>query len=74
MVAGAAAGCLEVTIMYPTEYVKTQLQLQPKDARLYNGMIDCAVRCGTGRDGMGKHVSMGIGGGEGVPRGAPYQP
>ena len=43
MVAGAAAGCLEVTIMYPTEYVKTQLQLQPKGEKLYNGMIDCGV-------------------------------
>lgn len=44
MFAGGAAGCLEVTIMYPTEYIKTQLQLQPKDARLYNGMWDCAVK------------------------------
>ncbi len=43
MVAGGAAGCLEVTIMYPTEYVKTQLQLQPKNQRLYSGMVDCAV-------------------------------
>jgi hypothetical protein len=41
--AGGAAGCLEVTIMYPTEYIKTQLQLQPKGAKLYNGMADCAV-------------------------------
>ena len=45
-VAGGAAGCLEVTIMYPTEYIKTQLQLQPKNAKLYNGMLDCAVRAG----------------------------
>jgi solute carrier family 25 (mitochondrial citrate transporter), member 1 len=43
LVAGGAAGCLEVTIMYPTEYIKTQLQLQPKGAKLYNGMADCAV-------------------------------
>lgn len=41
--AGGAAGCLEVTIMYPTEYIKTQLQLQPKGEKLHNGMIDCAV-------------------------------
>ena len=46
MFAGAAAGCLEVTIMYPTEYVKTQLQLQSKTDKLYSGMIDCAVRLG----------------------------
>lgn len=41
MVAGAIAGCLEVTIMYPTEYIKTQLQLPGKK---YSGMFDCAVR------------------------------
>ncbi len=43
MIAGGAAGCLEVTIMYPTEFIKTQLQLQPKGQKLYNGMIDCTV-------------------------------
>lgn len=43
MLAGGLAGCLEVTIMYPTEFVKTQLQLQQKGQKLYNGMFDCAV-------------------------------
>jgi hypothetical protein len=45
MVAGGLAGCLEVTVMYPTEYVKTQLQLQTKGNKLYTGMLDCGVCC-----------------------------
>lgn len=45
MLAGGAAGCLEVTVMYPTEFIKTQLQLQTKGAKLYNGMWDCTVSC-----------------------------
>jgi solute carrier family 25 citrate transporter 1 len=37
--AGGAAGAVEVCIMYPTEFVKTQLQLNNK---LYSGPIQCA--------------------------------
>jgi len=44
MVAGGLAGCLEVTVMYPTEYVKTQLQLQTKGNKLYTGMLDCGLK------------------------------
>jgi solute carrier family 25 citrate transporter 1 len=38
--AGGTAGAIEVCIMYPTEYVKTQLQLNPGK---YNGPIKCAT-------------------------------
>jgi len=38
--AGGAAGAIEVCIMYPTEYVKTQLQLSPGK---FKGPIDCAT-------------------------------
>ncbi|TPX37742.1 hypothetical protein SmJEL517_g00600 [Synchytrium microbalum] len=44
--AGAIAGAIEATITYPTEFVKTQLQLQSKavGGKHYTGPIDCAVQ------------------------------
>lgn len=49
LLAGGLAGGAEAAIMYPTEYVKTQLQLQAKAAKTgaapkYNGIFDCAVK------------------------------
>ncbi|KAJ3188708.1 hypothetical protein HDU85_004422 [Gaertneriomyces sp. JEL0708] len=45
LAAGTIAGAVEATITYPTEYVKTQLQLQNKNAvKLYDGPLDCAVK------------------------------
>ncbi|TPX54644.1 hypothetical protein SeMB42_g00189 [Synchytrium endobioticum] len=46
LVAGALAGGVEAAITYPTEFVKTQLQLQSKavDAKRYKGPVDCAVQ------------------------------
>lgn len=41
ILAGALTGGLEAIIMYPTEYVKTHLQLQDKKNPRYHGMIDC---------------------------------
>jgi len=40
LVAGGIAGAIEATIMYPTEMVKTQLQLFPKE---FKGPLNCAV-------------------------------
>ena len=41
--AGGIAGGIEICITYPTEYVKTQLQLDEKaKPPKYNGMMDCA--------------------------------
>lgn len=45
IVAGGITGGLEIMITYPTEYVKTQLQLDEKGARKkYNGISDCLVK------------------------------
>jgi len=42
ILAGGIAGGIEICITYPTEYTKTQLQLDEKaNPRKYNGMIDC---------------------------------
>jgi len=40
---GGMTGAIEVCITFPTEYVKTQLQLDEKmgDNRRYKGIIDC---------------------------------
>ena len=49
LTAGAIAGAIEATITYPTEFVKTQLQLQTKNSTqltlpIYKGPIDCAIQ------------------------------
>lgn len=43
-VKGFLTGFIEAIICYPTEFVKTQLQLQSKANPEYNGMIDCAKK------------------------------
>lgn len=40
IIAGGITGGIEICITYPTEYVKTQLQLDEK-VRKYKGIIDC---------------------------------
>jgi len=50
LIAGGTAGAIEACIMYPTEYVKTQLQLdaikrvKSGSSQAYSGIIDCAVK------------------------------
>ena len=41
--AGGMTGAIEICITFPTEYVKTQLQLDEKigDSRRYKGIVDC---------------------------------
>lgn len=41
-VKGGLTGFIEAIICYPTEFVKTQLQLQSKTNPEYHGMADCA--------------------------------
>ncbi|KAI4454929.1 succinate/fumarate mitochondrial transporter-related [Holotrichia oblita] len=44
-IAGGITGGIEICITYPTEYVKTQLQLDEKGERKqYRGIIDCAKK------------------------------
>jgi len=42
IIAGGIAGGIEICITFPTEYVKTQLQLQARGTPKYNGIIHCA--------------------------------
>lgn len=51
---GGLTGFIEAIICYPTEFVKTQLQLQSKTAPEYTGMLDCAKKT------VGKHGPMGL--------------
>lgn len=44
MVAGkypSNLGWSQVFVMQPFEIIKVRLQTQPKDAKIYNGIIDC---------------------------------
>jgi solute carrier family 25 citrate transporter 1 len=51
---GGLTGLVEAIICYPTEFVKTQLQLQSKTNPEYSGIIDCAKKT------VGKHGPMGL--------------
>jgi len=44
VVKGFLTGGTQAAITYPTEYVKTQLQLQSKTNPEFNGIIDCAKK------------------------------
>lgn len=44
VVKGFLTGGTQAAITYPTEYVKTQLQLQSKTKPEYSGIIDCAKK------------------------------
>ena len=44
VVKGFLTGGTQALITYPTEYVKTQLQLQSKTNPEYNGIVDCAKK------------------------------
>ncbi|XP_006615739.1 putative tricarboxylate transport protein, mitochondrial [Apis dorsata] len=46
IVAGGITGAIEILITYPTEYVKTQLQLDAKSGinKQYTGVLDCMIK------------------------------
>ncbi len=44
ILAGALTGAIESFATYPTEYVKTHLQLQDKTNVKYTGIVDCFVK------------------------------
>lgn len=45
LTAGAIAGAIEASVTYPTEFVKTTLQIQSKsNSILYKGPIDCVKK------------------------------
>jgi len=51
---GALTGFIEAIICYPTEFVKTQLQLQSKTNPEFTGIMDCGVKT------VKKHGPMGL--------------
>uniref|UniRef100_A0A2P2I0B8 Citrate transport protein n=2 Tax=Hirondellea gigas TaxID=1518452 RepID=A0A2P2I0B8_9CRUS len=44
IIAGGITGGIEICITFPTEYVKTQLQLDDKNVKKYNGIVDCVKK------------------------------
>lgn len=53
LVKGFLTGFIESIICYPTEFVKTQLQLQSKTNPQYTGIIDCAMKTAKANGPMG---------------------
>ncbi|KAJ3297019.1 hypothetical protein HK104_000936 [Borealophlyctis nickersoniae] len=59
LAAGTIAGAVEASFTYPTEYVKTQLQLQSKHgAKAFDGPWDCAVKTVRERGFTGLYRGM----------------
>jgi len=52
-VKGSLTGFIEAIICYPTEFVKTQLQLQSKTRPEYTGILDCARKTVKTNGAMG---------------------
>lgn len=52
-VKGTITGLVEAVICYPTEFVKTQLQLQSKSNPQFKGMLDCASQTVKAHGPMG---------------------
>jgi len=51
---GALTGLIEAIVCYPTEFVKTQLQLQSKSAPEFTGIMDCGMKT------VKKHGPVGL--------------
>lgn len=54
IVKGFLTGGIEAAICYPTEFIKTQLQLQSKTKPEFKGMMDCAQKT------VARHGPMGL--------------
>lgn len=62
---GGITGGLEICITYPTEFVKTQLQLDEKGsktggAKQYNGIIDCVKKTVQTRGFFGLYRGLSV--------------
>lgn len=61
IVAGGITGGLEICITFPTEYVKTQLQLDEKGAnKKYNGIWDCVKKTVNERGFFGLYRGLSV--------------
>lgn len=62
IVAGGITGGIEICITFPTEYVKTQLQLDEKmgGAKRYKGIRDCVVKTVKGHGVLGLYRGLSV--------------
>ncbi|CAH1394335.1 unnamed protein product [Nezara viridula] len=64
IIAGGITGGIEICITYPTEYVKTQLQLDEKTSKQgskqYNGIIDCVKKTVQSRGVFGLYRGLSV--------------
>lgn len=60
VVKGFLTGGTQAFLTYPTEYVKTQLQLQSKTNPEYKGIIDCATKTYTSHGIKGLYRGAGV--------------
>lgn len=61
IIAGGITGGIEICITYPTEYVKTQLQLDEKGAnKKYSGIMDCAKKTVESRGFFGLYRGLSV--------------
>lgn len=61
IVAGGITGGLEIMITYPTEYVKTHLQLDEKGVnKKYNGIFDCVKKTVQQRGFFGLYRGLSV--------------
>ena len=59
IIAGGITGGIEICITYPTEYVKTQLQLDEKVGK-YKGIVDCAKKTVSERGVLGLYRGLSV--------------
>jgi len=59
IVAGGMTGCIEICLTFPTEYVKTQLQLDEKAGK-YRGIFDCARQTVASNGVRGLYRGMSV--------------
>ena len=59
IIAGGITGGIEICITYPTEYVKTQLQLDEKVGK-YKGIVDCTKQTVRERGVLGLYRGLSV--------------
>lgn len=65
VILGGITGGIEICITFPTEFIKTQLQLDEGssrrgEAKRYNGMIDCAKKTIQNRGVFGLYRGLSV--------------
>lgn len=61
MFLGGITGGIEICITFPTEYVKTQLQLDEKAGKKqYDGIIDCVKKTVRGHGVLGLYRGLSV--------------